>query len=212
MIDPVKVGTSPVVPCTIFSDGDVRHLVSYELLYPVQIVNQVSPATDRTKHASQIVWTCLHWFVVCAVPLAIQKGLRLSNHDDTGSGMPAVTLKHLCMPAPVNNLAPVLLALLQSHLRFLFRHVDRIDVSSRLDTESSAGATSREAFDCRDIDVLASVELERWLCTGDLQMNLAFWVIERRKFLYRSRAGVDWDVLRVFINNEAMVNVWFLLS
>jgi hypothetical protein len=43
---------------------------------------------------------------------------------------------HLGLPASVHDLATVLLALLEEHLRLLLRHIDRIDVASRLDAES----------------------------------------------------------------------------
>ena len=84
----------------------------------------------------------------------------------------------LCMPSAVLDLAPVLLALLERHLRLPLGDVDGVDVASWFDAEACAGASSWKTFDCGYIDVFASVELESWFCARNLQVDLAFWVVE----------------------------------
>jgi hypothetical protein len=60
--------------------------------------------------------------------------------------------------------------------------------------------------------MLPSVELESGFSAGYLKVNLAFRVVERRKLLQRARAGVDWNVLCISVDDKAVVNVRLLLA
>jgi hypothetical protein len=118
----------------------------------------------------------------------------------------------LLVPASVDNLAAVFLTLLEDCLRPLFWHINSVDVASRLDAEPCACASSWETLDRRHVDVCSGVELEGRLCAGNLEVNLAFRVVERRKLLHRLGAGVDWNVVCIGVHDEAVVDSRLFLA
>jgi hypothetical protein len=83
------------------------------------------------------------------------------------------------MPSTVDNFTAVLFALLECHLRLPLWDVDGVNITSWFDAESCARASSWKTLHCGHIDMFAGIELERGFCAGYLQVNLAFWVVER---------------------------------
>lgn len=125
---------------------------------------------------------------------------------------PWITVQHrLRCPSAIDNLAPVLLTLLQHHLRLVLRDVNRIDIPTRLNTESRPRSSRRESIHSRHINILSRVKLESRLRGRNLEMDLRVRVVERGDLLERLVAGVDGDAGRVRVDDEAVVDIGFLL-
>jgi hypothetical protein len=99
--------------------------------------------------------------------------------------MPNTTTLNTCLvgPAAVDGLAPVLLSFLQYDLALVLWHVDGIDVATGLNTEPRARTTCWNTFSGWNVNVFASIVLERWLCSVNFEMDLALWVVEGSNLL-----------------------------
>lgn len=101
-------------------------------------------------------------------------------------------------PGLKNNLAPVGLALLDHGHTLPFAYVGRIDISTRLNAESRAGAPSRGPVRTSfNIQILARVKLERGVGREDVEVQLCGWVEEARAILKWRLARVWGDGRRV---------------
>lgn len=85
----------------------------------------------------------------------------------------------LLLPTLIDDLSAPELAFLQQDLALPLVFIYGVDVPARLDTESTAVASSGLTLNSRDVDVFASVELERWLCAQDFKVKACVRVIER---------------------------------
>jgi hypothetical protein len=115
-------------------------------------------------------------------------------------------------PPTVNDLAAILLPLLEDRGRPSLRNVDSVHVAARLNAEARARASGWQTFDSRHVDVLARVELEAGLCRVNLEVDLGVWVVGGDDLLEGRGARVERDGLRVGVDHEAVVNIGFFFA
>lgn len=62
----------------------------------------------------------------------------------------------------------------------------------------------------RDISEFAGVELECWFRAGNLKVDIGEGVGECREVVRGKGARVEWDAGWICVDDEAVVDVWFL--
>jgi len=115
---------------------------------------------------------------------------------------------HLRLPATVHSPAAKLLALLEGDHGPPLLLVDRIDVPAGLNAHATPGAPGRQAIHLRNVDLLASVELECGLGAECLEVDLGVGVVQTDELVQRLRARVDFDAGWIVVDDEAVVRRW----
>lgn len=117
-------------------------------------------------------------------------------------------LSHLLLPSLVHNACPICLPLLQQRLALPLRHVERINVPTRLNAEAAARRPRRGAAHGRHVDVLARVELVGRLGAVDLQVDAGGRVAGGDEPREGPAAGVEGHGGRGgVVDDEAVVHV-----
>lgn len=114
------------------------------------------------------------------------------------------------LPSPIHDTAAVFLSLLQQHLVLPLGDVACVDIATRLDAETTAGLACWRARNLWNTDVLASVELERGLCTRHLKVDLGLGVVGAHKLRQRQGASVEGDCARRLVDDEAIIDIRLL--
>lgn len=113
----------------------------------------------------------------------------------------------LILPSLVHILATEDLTLLQQHHVTPLGLIDGIHITARLNTEPSTLAMRRGPIDLRDIDVLASIELEGRFSAVHLEMEAGVGVAELRQLAQVTAARVERDLGWVGLHDEDVVDV-----
>ena len=85
--------------------------------------------------------------------------------------------------------------------------VDRVDVSTRFDTQTTPRSPSRLSIHGRDIDEPPRIELEGWFGTERFEMNSSVGMRELDEFRHGFFPSVEWDRGSVGVHDETVVGI-----
>jgi hypothetical protein len=85
-------------------------------------------------------------------------------------------------------------------------HVDGVDVATRFDAESRTCGTFRRVLGGRDVNKVASVELEGRLGTEEVQVDFGFWMVQAHEAVEFGVASVEGAFRIRCVMDEAVVD------